>query len=98
LRNGSRSIDTPARYGGDEFALVLPEAGEPEALRAAERICERLAEDGGEPRITVSAGQAVYPDDGTTIDDLLGAADRALYAMKGGDRRKIRIPHVAACL
>lgn len=98
LRNGSRSIDTPARYGGDEFALVLPEAGEPEALRAAERICERLAEDGEEPRITVSAGQAVYPDDGTTIDDLLGAADRALYAMKGGDRRKIRIPHVAACL
>lgn len=98
LRDGSRSIDTPARYGGDEFALILPEAGAPEAYRAAERICERLAADGQEPRITVSVGQAVYPTQGTTIEELLGAADRALYEMKGQEKKRIHLPHVAACL
>ena len=49
LRSSSRMIDTPARYGGDEFALILPESGEPEAKRAAVRICDQLAHDGQEP-------------------------------------------------
>ena len=40
LRHSSRTIDTPARYGGDEFALILPESGEQEAKQAAQRICE----------------------------------------------------------
>ena len=98
LRDGSRAIDTPARYGGDEFALVLPEAGEPEARRAAERICERLEQDLQEPFISASVGLAVYPAQGTSIEQLLGAADRALYQMKGQDRKRIRLGHVAACL
>src|SRR5208282_237168 len=79
LRSGSRSIDMPARFGGDEFALILPESGEQEATQAAMRICERLARDGQEPPITVSVGVAVYPAHGTSIEKLLGAADRALY-------------------
>lgn len=98
LRSDSRSIDTPARYGGDEFALVLPESGEQEAKGAALRICERLARDGQEPHITVSAGLAVYPADGTTIEKLLGAADRALYRMKGRGDKKFNLGRVAACL
>jgi diguanylate cyclase (GGDEF)-like protein len=98
LREGSRSIDTAARYGGDEFALILPEAGEPEAHRAAERICERIQQDLQEPAISASVGVAVYPANGTTIEQLLGAADRALYQMKGQDRRRIHLGHVAACL
>ena len=44
LRDNSRSIDTPARYGGDEFALVLPEANEQEAAHVAQRICDQLAQ------------------------------------------------------
>ncbi len=98
LRNSSRAIDTPGRYGGDEFALILPESGEREAKQAATRICEQLANDGQQPVVSVSVGLAVYPSDGTTIEKLLGSADRALYRMKGRGEKKLRLRHVAACL
>ncbi len=98
LSGTCRTIDTPARYGGDEFALVLPESGEREAEQAAMRICERLQNDGEEPKLSISMGQAVYPMDGVTIEQLLGAADTALYQMKGMGQKKLRLRHVAACL
>jgi diguanylate cyclase (GGDEF)-like protein/PAS domain S-box-containing protein len=82
----SRKIDTPARFGGDEFALVLPETGAIPATLVARRICESLANDGKEPRLSVSVGVATYPGDGGKIDSLLGAADAALYAMKASTR------------
>jgi len=98
LRSQCRSMDTAARYGGDEFAVLLTEATEDPALRVAARICERLANDGQEPQITVSVGVAVYPRDGETVEKLLGAADRALYAMKRHQTPRFRIENVAACL
>jgi len=98
LRNSSRTIDTPARYGGDEFALILPEAGEQEAKQAAQRICEELMNDGQTPMVSASVGVSVYPADGTSIEKLLGAADRALYGMKGRGDKKFRFRNVAACL
>ncbi|MGB9069672.1 MAG: sensor domain-containing diguanylate cyclase [Candidatus Acidiferrales bacterium] len=98
LRNSSRAIDTPARFGGDEFALVLPEAEAFDAEQAATRICEQLASDGEEPFITVSVGQAVYPTDGTSTEQLLGAADSALYKMKRRTTGKFQLKHLAACL
>jgi diguanylate cyclase (GGDEF)-like protein/PAS domain S-box-containing protein len=78
----SRNIDTPARFGGDEFALVLPETGREAASLVAKRVCESLAGDGKEPALSVSVGVAIYPKDGERVDLLLGAADAALYAMK----------------
>jgi len=82
----SRNLDTPARFGGDEFALVLPETGQGSATLVARRICDSLANDGGEPKLSVSIGVAIYPKDGETIDALLGAADAALYSMKARTR------------
>ena len=82
LRIYCRSIDTAARYGGDEFALVMPETEEREAQQVAARICACAAEDLEQPPISVSIGTAVYPRSSDTIDGLLEAADRAMYQMK----------------
>jgi diguanylate cyclase (GGDEF)-like protein/PAS domain S-box-containing protein len=82
LCNSSRDMDTAARFGGDEFALVLPETGEVPANLVAGRICDNLARDGRKPKLSVSIGVAIYPKDGERIDTLMGAADVAVYAMK----------------
>jgi diguanylate cyclase (GGDEF)-like protein len=98
LRTSCRAMDTAARYGGDEFVLVLPEAGADAAARVSQRIRERLAADGEEPLLSVSVGAAVFPQDGSNIEELLGAADRALYGMKRGHREVRSLAHIAACL
>lgn len=88
LRFHSRTIDTCARYGGDEFALILPETGAEEAQEAAIRICERVAKDAEQPAIFVSAGVAVYPKDGEVIETLFNEADQDLYDSKKGGIHK----------
>ena len=98
LQLHSRTMDTAARYGGDEFALVLPEADEDAAASVSRRICERLAEDGEFPRVAVSAGAAVFPRDGETIDSLFNTADKALYGMKRRPDRLRALARIAACL
>ena len=77
-----RSVDTAARHGGDEFALVLPETGATAAALVGQRICDLLAKDTEKPPLSVSIGVAGFPQDADTIGTLLYAADRALYAMK----------------
>jgi diguanylate cyclase (GGDEF)-like protein len=99
LRNHSRAIDTAARYGGDEFALVLPEASKDIASRVVSRIRERLSAEPERPALSVSAGVATFPEDGDTPEKLLGAADRALYAMKHHGRSSVQnLTRIAACL
>jgi diguanylate cyclase (GGDEF)-like protein len=80
-------MDTAARFGGDEFALVLPETGAVAAKRVARRICDSLSRDGRTPKLSVSIGSAIYPTDGQTIETLLGAADTELYSKKSAARR-----------
>lgn len=98
LRQHCRAMDTAARYGGDEFALVLPEAGSEIAGRIVHRICERLSADKELPVLSASAGAAVYPRDGDTPEKLLGAADQALYRMKGRGSGVKDFTRIVACL
>jgi diguanylate cyclase (GGDEF)-like protein/PAS domain S-box-containing protein len=77
-----RDIDTLARFGGDEFAVVLPETDAEAANLVARRIFESIANDGKRPRLSVSFGVAVYPTNGGSLESLLFQADSALYSMK----------------
>jgi diguanylate cyclase (GGDEF)-like protein len=83
LRLNSRSIDTAARYGGDEFALVLPETKEFAAQQVADRVRRCLETDMEMPRVSLSIGIATFPQRGSTVQQLIECADRALYEMKG---------------
>jgi diguanylate cyclase (GGDEF)-like protein len=98
LRNHCRAIDTPARYGGDEFAIVLPEAGPEIAARIVSRIRERLSTEAEMPALSASAGIAAFPEDGDTPEKLLAAADRALYRMKHHGSSVQNLTRIAACL
>jgi diguanylate cyclase (GGDEF)-like protein/putative nucleotidyltransferase with HDIG domain len=102
LNRNKRRIDTAARIGGEEFALVLPETDQHEAYILAERLRSRLrglfaAEPVG---LTMSFGVASYPMHGASVDALLRAADEALYAAKalGRDRSVIHSAEVGAIL
>ncbi len=89
LRLNSRAVDTVGRYGGDEFALILPETGKAAACEVARRICEAVASQEELPRISVSAGVAVYPQEGDSLLAILATADRALYQEKGRTIRAV---------
>jgi len=87
LRTHCRNIDTAVRHGGDEFALIIPEADEQAARQVAHRITVRLSEDSEAPPLSVSIGAAMSPRDGETLELLLRSADRALYEDKHSHHR-----------
>src|SRR6266852_5339735 len=96
LRIHCRAIDTAARYGGDEFALVLPETSREEAERVANRIRAVLASDMEQPQLSASIGIAIYNGHGERIEKLLSNADAQLYFEKArrGKRRPTPLtPH-----
>jgi diguanylate cyclase (GGDEF)-like protein len=88
-----RKVDLAAKYGGDEFVIILPRTDKPGALKVCERIRRRVSghRRGGPrgPRITVSLGVASFPADGRTPRVLLRKADRALYRAKAGGRNSV---------
>ena len=90
----TRDGDRLYRYGGDEFAAILPGADRKAAHDVAERIRRAVADESattGGPPVTISVGVACYPDDGQTKDALVGVADRALYVAKPASR-SARVP------
>jgi len=89
LRLNCRAVDTAGRYGGDEFALILPETGKDAARDVTHRICESIAKQEELPRITASVGVAIYPQDGDSVLAIMSSADRALYEEKGRTIRSL---------
>jgi diguanylate cyclase (GGDEF)-like protein/PAS domain S-box-containing protein len=94
LREHARSGDIPCRYGGEEFVVILPDM----PLEAARDRAELVRRDFADLRfafgdaqlgVTISIGISVYPDYGTTADELIGAADQALYEAKQTGRNKV---------
>ena len=85
-----------ARFGGDEFALVLPETGRECAFAVGARIREKiaafrfLAGDGLNIQLTASVGVATLPDVAVSAEELVQAADRAMYQVKGAGKNGIQ--------
>ena len=96
LTNATRRCDYIGRYGGEEFAMIVPETDKQIAVRIAERLRKAVqdAEFQGESmmptgRLTISVGVSAYPDDGRTKRELLAQADRALYRAKQEGRNRV---------
>jgi len=92
LSNAVRATDAPVRYAGDEFAVILPEAGREEAMVVVKRILDGVRTtsfsvgDNEAVQLAVSCGIAVFPDDAATGDDLILNADQAMYVHKNARR------------
>ena len=97
IRGSARETDVVARFGGDEFALVLPDTGAEGAFAVGERIRERiaahqfLANEGLNLRLTASVGVATLPDVAASADELVQAADSAMYQVKDRGKNGIQV-------
>lgn len=96
IKKQLRESDTPGRYGGEEFIMLLPETQKEESITIAERIRHAIeawdfprAERQPGGRITASIGVASYPEDGDTVEKLINAADDALYSAKSSGRNRV---------
>jgi diguanylate cyclase (GGDEF)-like protein len=97
IRGSARETDVVARFGGDEFALVLPDTGGEGAFAVGERIRERIAEhkflagDGLDIHLTASVGVATLPDVAASAEELVQAADKAMYQVKDSGKNGIQV-------
>jgi diguanylate cyclase (GGDEF)-like protein len=102
IRGSARETDVVARFGGDEFAVVLPDTGGEGAFAVGERVRDRiaahkfLARDGFDIRLTASVGLATLPDAAASADELMAAADKAMYAVKDSGKNGIQAACVSA--
>jgi diguanylate cyclase (GGDEF)-like protein/putative nucleotidyltransferase with HDIG domain len=100
LKASCREYDYAARMGGDEFIVIAPGLNREGAADMAQRLETIIAEVGksvcGEGLVSVSIGQAFYPEDGTNAEHLLAEADRRMYAVKNSHYASIADRHAGA--
>jgi diguanylate cyclase (GGDEF)-like protein len=91
VRDSVREIDIAARYGGEEFAVLLPDTARLGAFVVAERIRARIEKRfrRKRPRVTVSGGLAIFPEDAGTPADLIVQADAGLYRAKAAGKNRV---------
>jgi diguanylate cyclase (GGDEF)-like protein len=95
LLRSIRTLDTAFRHGGEEFAILLAETDPATAQLVAERVRQEIEgieiplEGGGRVAVTASIGFAVCPDNGVSVQELMAAADAALYVAKSGGRNRV---------
>ncbi|MFN2514610.1 MAG: diguanylate cyclase [Pyrinomonadaceae bacterium] len=94
-----RAVDTAARFGGDEFVIILPQASTEGAMLVAERLRKRIEETEvpGFGQVTGSFGVATFPNHASSRDTLVVAADRALYNSKEAGRNRVSVPDEVNC-
>ncbi|MDQ6653606.1 MAG: sensor domain-containing diguanylate cyclase [Acidobacteriota bacterium] len=94
-----RAVDTAARFGGDEFVIILPQASTEGAMLVAERLRKRIEETEvpGFGQVTGSFGVATFPTHASSRDTLVVAADRALYHSKEAGRNRVSVPDEQNC-
>jgi diguanylate cyclase (GGDEF)-like protein len=85
----TKSFDVTARYGGDEFVVLLPGCRRVDAARVAERVRSGIARSVGEAPVTISVGLATVPDNASDAERLMAAADAALYDAKRTGRDRV---------
>lgn len=93
-----RKVDVVCRYGGEEFAVLLPHGSAPDAVTIAEklrRLVDKRIFPGVKRSVTISAGIAAFGPHGESRDELLQAADRALYRAKQAGRNRVHTPEKA---
>jgi diguanylate cyclase (GGDEF)-like protein len=94
IRSGVRKIDTAARYGGDEFVVLLPETDPTGAYVLAEKVRIGVTEldvsvSGARLQASISVGVVSFPEDGKTSDELMISADQAMYASKRSGKNRV---------
>ena len=93
MKEHCRATDLAARYGGDEFGVMLIDSDLGMAEHVARRIEQRLGCACEKPQLSVSIGIGVYPDDGTTAAEIIEAADQRLYRRKkSSNERSLSAP------
>jgi len=96
IKTKSRSTDIPARYGGEEFCIILPETNQDNAIIVAEKIRKSVEEYTFEShedpvKITISFGVAEYPHNALNKENLITAADKALYLSKENGKNRVTV-------
>jgi len=100
MKSSVRDMDTAVRFGGEEFCIILPGTSKKEAFPVAERIRQEIAKESFPHcnqlplgMLTISAGISSFPEDGQTINELIHAADVALYRAKEQGKNRVVLAH-----